>query len=79
MALVWNDAKSFRRHIEAMRIFRESHSPIPSDMQILRDMPVPYFTGIPQESNRITCLTDSKGKVILVPIWKMAVPPGLQN
>jgi hypothetical protein len=79
MILVWNDAKSFRRHLEAMRIFRHSHGTNPVDRILIQDMPTPYDIGLPRRDRLITSLTDARGKVILVPIWKIAVPTGSQN
>jgi hypothetical protein len=79
MILVWNDAKSFKRHVEAMRIFRHSHSAYPTDRLLLRDMPTPYEIDLSHGERLITFLTDSRGKLIFVPIWKIAIPPGSQN
>jgi hypothetical protein len=79
MILVWNDTKSFQKHLEAMRTFRQSHGINQPDGLLLKDMPTLHEIGLPPKEKRITCLTDSRGKLILVPIWKIAAPPGLQN
>jgi hypothetical protein len=79
MILVWNDAKSFKRHVEAMRIFRHSHSAYPTDRLLLRDMPTPYEIDFPLGERQITYFTDSRGKLIFVPIWKIEMPPGSRN
>jgi len=79
MILVWNDAKSFKRHVETMKMFRLSHCAYPADGLLLRDMPEPHEIAPAPRERLITCLTDSRGKVILVPIWEMAMPPGSRN
>jgi hypothetical protein len=79
MILVWNDAKSFQRHLEAMRIFRQSHITHQLKNLLLKDMPNTYDINLALGEKLITTLTDSHGKVILVPIWKIAAPAGSQN
>lgn len=79
MILIWNDAKSFKRHIEAMRIFRHSHSAYAVDGALLRDIPAAYEIALSNGERMVAFLTDSKGNLIFVPIWKMATPPGSQN
>jgi hypothetical protein len=79
MILVWSDIKSFQRHLEAMKTFRQYHGTNLIDRLIIKDMPTPYDIGLSQRDRPITCLSDTRGKVIFVPIWKIAVPPGLQN
>ncbi len=79
MILVWNDIKSFQRHLEAMKTFRQYHGTNLKDRLLIKDMPTPYDVGPSQRDRLLTRLTDTRGKVIFVPIWKIAVPPGLQN
>jgi len=79
MILVWNDAKSFKRHVDAMRIFRHSHNIDAADRFILRDMPTPYEIDFSLGERPVNYFTDSKGKLIFVPIWKIAMPPCSQN
>jgi hypothetical protein len=79
MVLVWKDAKSFRRHLETMRTFRQSHGRFLSDRPLLMEMPIPDYARFSRRDERITCLADSKGDEILPPIWKIEVPPGSQN
>jgi hypothetical protein len=79
MILVWNDAGSFRRHVEAMKTFRHSHHAYPVDGLLLRDMPATSEINPSHGEKMITRLTDSRGKVIFVPIWKIPVTPGSQN
>jgi hypothetical protein len=79
MVLVWHDAGSFKRHVEAMKTFRNSHRPSPADGLLFRDMPATGEIYPPRGEKPLTCLTDSRGKIIFVPIWKIPVPPGSQN
>jgi hypothetical protein len=79
MILVWNDANSFRRHLEAMSAFRQAHGPSPANLQLLKDMPVPCYDNPSRSGSRITCFTSARGRVVIAPIWKMKVPPGAQN
>ena len=79
MVLVWKDAKSFRRHLEAMRNFRQSHSIFPSNGQMFGGIPTPYDADLYWEGNQITCHADSKGRAILAPLWQVDVLPGSQN
>ncbi len=79
MILVWNDAKSFKRHLEAMKTFRHSHYVYTAGGPFLRDMPAAYEIGLCRGEKPVTFLTDSKGNLIYVPIWKIPVPRGSQN
>ena len=79
MILVWNDAKSFKRHAEAMKMFRQAHGVYPIDGLSLGDMPSAYEIKPAQAEGMITFLTDSRGKLIFVPIWKIPVSSGSQN
>jgi hypothetical protein len=79
MILVWNDAKSFKRHVEAMRIFRHSHNIDAADRLLLRDMPVPYENDSSLAESPVNYFTDSKGRLIFVPIWIISMPQGAQN
>jgi hypothetical protein len=79
MFLVWNDARSFRKHLEAMREFHQSHGREPLDKLPFRDRALPRDIGPPGRNSRMMSLTDARGNVIIVPIWKIPVPPGSQN
>jgi hypothetical protein len=79
MILVWDNARSFQRHVEAMRIFRRSHAMRPLEHLFFRDMPSPYDIDLDRGGKLIKSLTDSRGRAIIVPIWKISAPPGSQN
>jgi hypothetical protein len=81
MVLVWNDLKSYQRHLENMKEFRQSHLDIAAteELKLLQDMPIP-FDSIPScGTGIIKSFTDARGKTILVPIWKTTLPRGSQN
>jgi hypothetical protein len=81
MVLVWNDISSFRRHLENMKTFRQSHpGTSPMDrFKLLHELPqqldeIPACgTGI------IETFSDSRGKVVIVPIWQVNPSRGSQN
>jgi hypothetical protein len=79
MTLVWNDARSFQRHLEAMRAFRLSHSLNTPHHRLVKDMPNPYHLDLTRGEKLITCLTDSRGRAVIVPIWEITAPAGSQN
>lgn len=80
MILVWNDAKSFQRHLEDMRKFRQSHQGLPgSELTLLKGMPTPRDTNYPRNSGGGRRLIKTGGKTIIVPIWKIVIPRGSQN
>ncbi len=80
MILVWNDAKSFKRHIEAMKLFRQSHD---GDLEewpgLFRDMPAAFDVGTSLRERPFKGFTAGKGKVVVVPIWKIDMPADARN
>ncbi len=81
MILVWDNIKSFQQHLEDMRLFRHSHAlntPV-IDLKMLKDMPMPFDVTLPHETGLIKSIYDSRGKLIIVPIWQLAQPRGSQN
>jgi len=80
MILVWNDAKSFQRHLEDMRIFRQSHQGLPgSELTSFKGMPTPHDVNYPCNTGGGRRLIKTGGKTIIVPIWKIVLPRGSQN
>lgn len=77
MLLVWDDAKSFKRHIEAMRMFRRTHGAREIGRLTIRNMPEAYDIGISWEV--INPFADARGKAVLVPMWKVTAPAGSRN
>ena len=80
MILVWNSVKSFKQHLEEMRHFRQSHNGASEEeIKMIKVVPMPFDVTIPRETGLIKCFCDSRGKLILVPIWEIKVPKGSQN
>ncbi len=80
MALVWDDIKTFRRHMEAMRIFRQSHPGIPPEgLRPLNKIPVSPDKNPAGGQGILTSFTPARARIILVPIWKMKSTEGSQN
>lgn len=79
MALVWNDAKSFKRHLEQMREFRQSHHHNPGDgLAQLKDMP-PGDTHSLSKTGGAGGFITIRGKSAIVPIWEIVPPRNSQN
>jgi hypothetical protein len=80
MILVWNDVKSFNRHLENMREFRQLHQAnTKCGWNLIKDMPVPSDVRAPSNAGGVNRLFNSSGRAIVVPIWKITLPEGLQN
>lgn len=79
MILVWNDAKSFRQHLESMRIFHQTH---PKDLE---GRPAPLKGTPPRRNNRSQGkhrgqgFTSARGRSILIPVREIVLPKGSQN
>ncbi|OGN98499.1 MAG: hypothetical protein A2Y89_04265 [Chloroflexi bacterium RBG_13_51_18] len=81
MVLVWDNIKSFQQHLEDMRVFRDSHTdtaPAP-DLRTFKAMPIPFDITLPCETGQIKSFYDSKGKLMIVPIWQIDAPRDSQN
>jgi hypothetical protein len=80
MMLVWNDAKSFNRHLENMRSFRRRHgSDAKCPTYLLRDMPVSQHVQ-PRVTSGGACRSlSSRSFVISVPVWKITLPGDIRN
>lgn len=77
MILAWNNISSYKQHQDDMKTFREIHKKKQTEQ--LRDMPALFKVRPPKESGLINNLTDKKGKVIFVPIWRMTLARGINN
>jgi len=76
MILVWNDAKSFNRHLENMRAFRRSHKAgVEYPGNLLRDMPA--LRDIQPGGNAGGSF--SCGGMVAVPIWKITLDRNMRN
>jgi hypothetical protein len=76
MILVWDDAKSFQRHLEDMGRFRRLHEGAAAVIGSLHDLPA-VFDVEPagcQERAASLVFTAVRGRPVVVPIWKIALP-----
>ncbi len=81
MILVWNNIKTFQQHLEDMRQFRLSHiqNAPKAELRMFKTMPIPFDVTLPQEPVPVRNIYDSKGKLMLVPIWRITPSRGSQN
>jgi hypothetical protein len=77
MILVWNNMNSFKRHLDDMKTFRQTHKS--RQIEQLKDMPELFNVKPPQETGIIKSVTDKNGKAIFVSIWKIALARGINN
>ena len=80
IALVWNDAKSFKQHIEQMRMFRQSHHcNLEDSFNLLKNMPSTLDSHSPRKTGGARDFISARGKPTLVPIWEIVPSRGSQN
>jgi hypothetical protein len=80
MVLVWKDAKSFKQHIADMRMFSQSHRHNPQGgFNLLKNMPTSCNFHPAGRTGGGTGFFNTRGKLILVPIWEIELPRGSQN
>jgi hypothetical protein len=79
-ALVWHDAKSFKRHLEQMRRFRLSHRSDPEGRFMrLKDMPTPFYTRPPGETGGARGTVSVRSMSVVIPMWEIVLSRNLQN
>jgi nucleosome binding factor SPN SPT16 subunit len=77
MILVWKDMTSFCRHLHE---FWQMQKASPSHRwNKVRDMPSVRDIQLKNNSGGVNRFVDSRGKSIVVPIWKITPPRGIQN
>ena len=79
MVLTWKDPGGYQRHLETMKVFRQSHGSFPPNGQPPGDIPGAFRAGLIISAGRVTCLAGPRVNAIVPPIWKIAMPPGSQN
>ena len=80
ITLVWNDTRSFKRHVADMKRFRQQHQNTPAnELNMLKDMPRPGSIQPIKPSGGSKILISPKRKSNLVPIWEMELPEAVQN
>jgi hypothetical protein len=78
--LVWNDIRSFQKHVEDMKQFsREHKNNPPNELYMMKNMPLPgnFQPADTQGGQKI--LISSRRKYTLVPLWEVELPKGVQN
>ena len=79
MILVWSDTKSFSRHLENMRRFRELHrADMKCDWNLIKDMPALGDTRVPAGAGGTRGYLNAVGPTV-VPLWKFTLPAGVKN
>ena len=79
MILVWNDSKSFSRHLENMRRFRGGHrANIKCSWEIIKDMPELRDIHVPAETGGTRSRLEAVGPTVAPP-WKFTLPAGVIN
>ena len=72
-----NDAEVFRQHTENMKNFRYSHHDNQRNVfRMLNQVPVPAKTGYRVKDIEFF---NAKGRLVIVPIWKIELVEGSQN
>jgi hypothetical protein len=77
MILVWNNTKSFKRHLEEMKTFRQAHNNQQAEQ--VKNMSILPNVKPPRETGLVNSITNSRGKVIFAPIWKIVLSKGSNN
>jgi hypothetical protein len=79
MEPAWNDAKSFQRHLEDMRLFRLRHrSHLEGRLAPSRDLPILHRSCL-ANIKEINSYMSKKRKPTLVPVWEIVPPRNSQN
>jgi hypothetical protein len=79
MILVWNDNKSFSRHLENMRCFRARHGvDTKCGWDIIKDLPALRDVHVPPETGGTRSRLEEAGPMV-VPLWKFTLPAGVIN
>jgi hypothetical protein len=76
MILVWDDARSFQRHLEDMGRFRRLHEGPGAESASFHDMPAVFDIEATDHPGRAdtALFTMVRGCPVVVPIWKIALP-----
>ena len=79
MVPIWNDLKSYKCHLENMKVFRKTHIGLRLTEElklnnISKEKPI-----IDRPPRIIKSLTDSRGKIVIVPMWEAKLPSGAEN
>jgi hypothetical protein len=79
MILVWQDARSFQRHLENMDRFRRAHAGVERAIRSFHDMPAIFDVDPAGSPGRRGAFATVRGRPTVVPIWEIDLPGGAQN
>jgi hypothetical protein len=80
MILFWNNVKSFNRHLENMRRFRQWHRANERcDWHIIKDMPIIHDIHVSLHAGGARRFHNVNNREMLVPLWKITLPRITQN
>jgi hypothetical protein len=80
MILVWNDEKSFNRHLENMRRFWQQHQANEKcDWNLIKDMPMTRDIHVAVGAGGARRFFDSNNREMVAPLWKITLPGNVQN
>ncbi|MFC1941625.1 hypothetical protein ACFLWU_00195 [Chloroflexota bacterium] len=80
IAVVWNDTKSFKRHLEYMRVFRQSHKiTFGTGTNRLKNMPALCGIDRHDKSEGTRDFNNTSGRPIVVYLWDIELPNNSQN
>lgn len=80
MILAWSNTRSFQRHLEDMKAFRQSHDDAyNNEIAFLQNMPTTYDINVPGHTGGCRHVIKKAGRTIIVPIWKITLAKNIQN
>jgi len=80
MILVWDDVKSFNRHLESMKAFRRSRrAKVRCDGNLLKDMPVLQVIPLKNNAGGVNRQFNPGNRPVTVPIPKITLADNSQN
>ncbi len=80
MILAWSNTRSFQRHLEDMKAFRQSHDEFyNNEIALFNDMPTTYDIDLPGNTGGCRHVIKKAGRTIIVPIWKITLARDIQN
>jgi hypothetical protein len=80
MQFIWNFNKIFRRRVKSTGEYNRVYVDIPEEeKRILKEATVPLEIEPKCETGMLKSFKDSRGKTIIVPIWKTELARGSQN
>ncbi len=79
MILVWKDNKSFSRHLENMRRFRERHgADAKCGWEMIKDMPALRDIRVPADTGGALSRLEATGPMV-VHLWQCTLPADVKN